>query len=447
MIKLTFTLKDGKKGDLKLPVLGSYRNSAPYDCPKTNAIITQTADALVKSRNFGRGGMNIGLLATGEDKYIKVVRDFLHRAAWAKPDHKVTETKVWYLAYTNLLLSLAAHGGLERGHTGHYFNQLWTGLAADLSGPQATAAFFRKTRWLHTLNRTWDGNFTYDCSAYKNGIFSYRGLSDTGSHLLNYCGGRNKLHITGKDPDKSLWLPAAGIDEAISLADYGIAQKSEQELLDLFSHPMPQIRVQAIWALRAILEEKPADTLGYLDEKIGRSLNSLTKDPYSDKLVDQKNKTLFYAAIAKLLKHKRHPARASGSQLIKNMPIDDFHLVADQAVAIIKDKNRTFHSYHGLGPQTNVIEMLANLKIAGGIESAFKILESPGGKAGFKLRLLMSVLPKYGANAKYALPKIKATNAGKFQKQWDAMIKKIEATSGAKKMRPIEEAKRIGLKK
>ena len=129
------------------------------------------------------------------------------------------------------------------------------------------------------------------------------------------------------------------------------------------------------------------------------------------------------------------------------MPIDDFHLVADQAVSIIKDKNRTFHSYHGLGPQTNVIEMLANLKIAGGIESAFKILESPGGKAGFKLRLLMSVLPKYGANAKYALPKIKATNAGKFQKQWDAMIKKIEATSGAKKMRPIEEAKRIGLKK
>jgi len=657
--KLTLTLKDGKKATLQLPVLGTYSATAPYHCPKTDAIITRTADHLVETRQFGRGKMNIGLLgllATGEEKYLKVVRDYLHQVDWAKPDHQVTETKVWYLAYTNLLLceyhlltkdpyvlpaikkfsvraaegrdagglwghpiatdgrlpgyaqmnctsvpmflslvlaekcgidhpeikaclaqnktfyaafigrgalpygvhdplmkafddngkgaalalafagtentrgaqffstlSLAAHGGLERGHTGHFFNQLWTGLAADLSGPKASAAFFQKTRWLHTMNRTWENSFVYDCSAYQNPIYSYRGLSNSGSHLLNYCLGRNKLFITGKAADKSLFLSEAGIEEALSLSDYGIKEKSDDELLQLFGHPMPQIRVQAIWALRAkehphtkkirelvttgtrferlsatayfgygcppalsapslpdlakilnntgedlelrahaanalchagpagrkyfpdllraILNDEPSDQLGYLDEQVIRGLNFLTADPYADQLITDKE--FFYDAIDKILRHKRHPARAAGGQLVKNMPLGHFRFVADRALAILNDDDRTFHSYHGLGPQTNIIEMLANLKIKGGIEAAFDILKSKGGKAGFKIRLLLKILPKYGANAKYALPKIKAVNAGKFQKQWDSMVTKIEASSGAKPLISLDEAKAL----
>ncbi|MFT6863088.1 MAG: hypothetical protein ACJAVK_001649 [Akkermansiaceae bacterium] len=659
--ELTLVLKDQEKVILQLPVLGEYAKTAPYHCSKTDAIITRAADHIVATGNFGRNGMNIGLLgllATGEEKYLQVVRDYLHSVAWAKPDHEVTETKAWYLSYTSILLceyylltkddyvlpaiekhairsaegrdagglwghpiatngrlpgyaqmnctsapmflslalaekcgirhpeitaclaqnqaffkgfvgrgalpygvhgpmiknfddngkgaalahafaltgntegarffsilAVAAHGGLERGHTGHFLNQLWTGLAADLCGPLATTAFFKETRWLHTMNRTWDGGFTYDCSAYKQGIYSYRGLSDEGSHLLNYCRGRNTLFITGKNADQSLWLTQGGVKEALKLPNYGISEKSEKELLALFSHPMPQIRLQAIWALRpkkhgfsetirkmvtsgtrlerlsacgyfgygcppelsapslpdlaqvlrdpkedpeirataasvfahcglagkkyfndllrVILEDKPNDTLGYLDEQVGISLNNLTKDAFADKQVTDKE--LFYAAADKLLKHKRHSGRSQGGQLIKNLPIEDFHFVADSALAIVKDEDRTFHSYHGLGPQTKVIEMFAKLKIEGGIEAAYKILESPGGKAGFKLRLLMSVLPKYGANAKYALPKIKATNAGKFQNQWDGMIKQIEASSGRQKMMTFDEAKQDGL--
>lgn len=658
--KLNLLLKGNKTVALQLPVLGNYAKTAPYNCKKTDAIITRTADFMVKNKKFGRGKMHIGLLgllATGEDKYIKVVRGFLHSAAWAKPDHKVTETKAWHLAYTSILLceyylltedeyilpaiknhavhaakgrdagglwghpiatdgrlpgyaqmnctsapmflslalaekcgishpeitaclaqnqtfykgfvgkgaipygvhgpvsnrfsdngkgaavahafaatgnkegarffsilAIAGHNALETGHTGHFLNQLWTGLGADISGPRATAAFFKETRWLHTMNRTWDGGFTYDGCGYKYATFTYRGMSDEGSHLLNYCRGRNKIYITGKNADPSLWLSAEEVEEAIKLPNYGIDKKSEKELLALFSHPMPQIRRQAIWTLRSkkhtynetirkmiktgtrlqrlsacsyfgygcppelstpsledfakilqnqkedpeiraaaasvfahcgpagkkyfnlilsvILEDKPNDPLGYLDEQLVGSLNALTPNAFADKLVTDKK--LFYAAADKILKHKRHSARSQGGQLIKNLPIEDFHLVADSSLAIIKDEDRTYHSYHGLGPQTNIIEMFAKLKIEGGIEAAYEILEKPGGKAGFKLRLLMSVIPKYGANAKYALPKIKATHAGKFQRRWDAMAKEIEASSGQKKMRSFEEAKAIG---
>jgi len=105
---LTLTLESGRKVDLQLKVLGAYSKTAPYHCPKTDAIITQTADYLVKTERFGRLKIGLlGLLATGEQKYIDVVKKALHQANWAKPDLKLTlqgTSKAWYWGYTALLL-------------------------------------------------------------------------------------------------------------------------------------------------------------------------------------------------------------------------------------------------------------------------------------------------------------------------------------------------------
>ena len=60
--------------------------------------------------------------------------------------------------------------------------------------------------------------------------------------------------------------------------------------------------------------------------------------------------------------------------------------------------------------------------------------------------MLIAVLPKYGANAKYALPRIKSITGGKFQKQWDEMIGKIESATETRKMISFEQAKRAGMK-
>lgn len=668
---LTLDLQGGKKVDLQLKTLGTFSATAPFNCPKTDAIITQTADHLVASKKFGRGGMNIGLLgllATGEPKYIGVVKDTIHGAAWAKPDIQLTlqgTSKSWSWGYTNLLLceyylltgdqyvlpaikaysvaiaqgrdaaglwghrmadpeinrgqlhgrlhgyavmnqsslplfislmladkcgikhpeiqagiaqthgfytdfigrgtlpygvhnpnsksynnngmsglaavafslhgnkegvaffsrmSAAAHNIMETGHTGHYFNQLWTGLGANLAGPETSAAFFKETRWLHTLNRTWDGNFTYDGCGYPNGIFSYRGLSDAGSHLLNLCLGRKKLFITGRDADDSIWLKGPDVEVVIGLPTMDVKSMSDEELLASFGHPMPKVRVEAIWTLRPrehtlagevrnmirhgsdlarasaigyygygcppelalsvrddlmtvlldpnesmdlraaaaaslcwlkeqahpafeeilklVVTDKPDDPRGRIDENLGSSLTIMTADPFAAGLV--KDKDLFYAAALKLMDHKRANGRTQGAKLIANMPLGDFHRVADKVLYIIADQDLTYHAYHNLGPKTESISILANLNIEGGIEAAFETLESPVGKAGFKLRMLMAVLPKYGASAKPFLPKIKATGAGKFQKQWDAMVKQIEASEGARKMISIEEAKRAG---
>jgi len=86
---LTLTLKDNKKVDLHLKVLGSYSATAPYNCPKTDAIITRAADSLLKIKDLGKSNLPIdylGLLATGEQKYIDVVKKGLPNQKWAQPD-------------------------------------------------------------------------------------------------------------------------------------------------------------------------------------------------------------------------------------------------------------------------------------------------------------------------------------------------------------------------
>jgi hypothetical protein len=666
---LQLSLKDGRKVDLQLEVLGSYSPTAPVNCPKTDAIITRTADYLAKSRKFGRGDMNIGLLgllATGEQKYIDVVREVLHNAPWAKPDinlslEKYTRT-AWSWGYTNLLLgeyylltgddqvlpafkaysvaiasgrdaaglwghgmatldlnrgqpngrlpgyavmnqsslpcflslllagkagithpeiqagiaqthgfytdfigrgtlpygvhdpnaksfnnngmsglaavafaihgnregaaffsrmSAASHNTMESGHTGHFFNQMWTGPGANVAGPETTSAFFKQTRWLHTLNRSWDGNFTYDCSEYPDGIFSYRGLSDAGSHLLNYCLGRRKLLITGRDADPSLWLKGDDVGQAIALATLDVKTLGDNELLDLFGHPLPKIRIEAVWTLRPrehkllekiramvrsgtseqrlsaigyfgyqcppeqaksaladltevlrdttedpsiraaaagslamlgeaahpcygdmlklVAEDEPDDPRGRIDEQLGSALVALCPDPYAAGLV--KDKKLFYQAVRKLLDHRRAVGRTHGARLLAKMPLEDFHYVGDRLRHIIDDQDLTYHAYHNLGPQTESLTVLANLGIDGGVEAAFKMLDSPLGKHGFKVRMLMAVLPKYGAAAKPYLPKLREmAPGGRFDKPWKEMLKSIEEAEGPARTISFEEA-------
>lgn len=669
--KLTLTLKGGKTVDLQLEVLGDASGSAPYKCAKTDAVITRAAHTMIASGRYGRFDIGLlGLMATGEEKYIDVVKKRLHAADWAKPDIELSLEKygrhAWGWGYWGIILSeyylltgddyvlpaieayavglakgrdaaglwghgiasydrndgvahgrlpgyavmnssslpcfismllaekcgvkhpeltaaikqiygfytdyigkgtlpygvhnpktkdynnngmsgmaaiafalkgdkqgatffakmsLAASYNIETGHTGHYFNQLWTGLGANVAGPKASQAFFDQTNWLHTLNRKWTGDFTYDCCAYPQGIYSYRGLSDTGSHLLNLCIGRGKLLITGRDSDQSFWLSEKEVAQAVELPTMDIKSKSDEQLLAYFGHEMPKVRLDAVWTLRArphklgdkilamtkrgthhqrdsaigyygygcpdeiakpaidtlaailrdtnedtalrgaaagalvwrkndafiyfedmlrlLVEDRPDDPRGIIDMHLGGRLAVISTDPYKDGLV--KDKDLFYAAIIKLLDHKRSDARQAGTKLIEQVPLEDFHYIADKIAHIIDDSDKTYHSYHNRGPKTGSITIYANLKIKGGIEAAFAELESPLGKAGFKIRMLMAVIPKYGPAAKQWLPKIKEVRAGKFQGQWDKMVKEIEAYPDTEvKLISVEDAIQMG---
>jgi hypothetical protein len=188
------------------------------------------------------------------------------------------------------ILSAASHGKIETGHTGHFFNMLWTPLGANLGGPELTKQFFEKTRWLQTLYRAFDGSFTFDGGSYKR-------CNSTGAHLLFYCTPRRNLYITGKGSEP-IWLTPKQAKEAVNLDDIDYEKIDDDQLLRMaVEHPIPQIRRRSVGALSQKMTELHPRLLQYLTEgsdaqktvvaqMCGWWVPDETKLPYLEGLID-----------------------------------------------------------------------------------------------------------------------------------------------------------------
>jgi hypothetical protein len=94
---------------LKLPVLGDYSASAPYDCPKSKLILEQGCKALAERMKDGAADQDpiprslnaLALLASGDPKYLPIVEK---EARWAA-DFTTDKMHTWYYGYVMMLLS------------------------------------------------------------------------------------------------------------------------------------------------------------------------------------------------------------------------------------------------------------------------------------------------------------------------------------------------------
>jgi hypothetical protein len=125
--KLTLLLDGNRTVDLQLKVIGRYSDTAPYDCPKSEAIIREAADYLIQPAkakgktpqfNAGKGQLQtgwLGLMATGDPKYIDFVKQNLPLQDWAKPNRDELMARVkgdepmsyvgWFWGYQLITLS------------------------------------------------------------------------------------------------------------------------------------------------------------------------------------------------------------------------------------------------------------------------------------------------------------------------------------------------------
>ena len=60
--KLPLTLKEGRKVSLQLRPLGPYSKTAPWNCKKTDAIITRVADQMLETKSFVGGQIPVGYI-------------------------------------------------------------------------------------------------------------------------------------------------------------------------------------------------------------------------------------------------------------------------------------------------------------------------------------------------------------------------------------------------
>ncbi len=94
---------------LKLPVLGSYSATAPYDCPKSERILERGCAALALRMAEPGYGPNpiprslnaLALLASGNEKYLPLVR---REVQWAS-NFSAKSFQTWYYGYTCILLA------------------------------------------------------------------------------------------------------------------------------------------------------------------------------------------------------------------------------------------------------------------------------------------------------------------------------------------------------
>ena len=155
-------------------------------------------------------------------------------------------------------MSVASHGP-ERdcGHTGNYFNILWSLPGVAQAGPHATGAWMKEFGgWYFDLALSWDGSFPHQGPPEPD-YDSYEGWDSTGGYLLAYAMPLKKIHLTGKSPRLAPQLDSA---TAQSLIEDGRGwdnkdrngtydQFSAEQLLERLASWSPIVRERAAMAL------------------------------------------------------------------------------------------------------------------------------------------------------------------------------------------------------
>ncbi len=135
------------------------------------------------------------------------------------------------------------------GHTGPWFNYLWSPLGAAMGGEEAAAEHFRRISWDLDLSRRWDGGFAFNSLAGQSepgGTPTWR--SDFPMYtpaLLVYALPLRQLVITGKNLTPDRWLTTSEVADAAFADDYVASARTTQQLvadLGLFS---PKVQYQA----------------------------------------------------------------------------------------------------------------------------------------------------------------------------------------------------------
>jgi len=155
-------------------------------------------------------------------------------------------------------MSIASHGPeRDTGHTGNFFNILWSLPGVAQSGPNATGAWMQEFgAWYFDLARRWDGTFLHQGPPEMDED-SYAGWDCTGVYLLAYAMPLKRIYLTGKRPGVTPQLDAAAA-QALILDGRGWSNKDRNsaydklntdQLLERLGSWSPVVRERAAMAL------------------------------------------------------------------------------------------------------------------------------------------------------------------------------------------------------
>jgi hypothetical protein len=171
-------------------------------------------------------------------------------------------------------MSVASHGPeRDTGHTGNFFNILWSLPGVSLSGPNAAGAWMQEFgAWYFDLARRWDGTFAHQ-GPPEMGNDKYAGWDCTGAYLLAYAIPLKKLHLTATRGSSVPQLDASAASGLIN-DGRGWSNKDRNSLYDNLSVEQlaarlsswsPVVRERAAMALARRPDDVAARLIGLLD--------------------------------------------------------------------------------------------------------------------------------------------------------------------------------------
>ena len=171
-------------------------------------------------------------------------------------------------------MAVASHGN-ERdcGHTGNYFNLLWSLPAIGQAGPQATGAWMQEFGgWYHDFARRWDGSFAHQGPPEPDHD-SYHGWDATGAYLLGYALPLRKIRLTGKvsgvvqplslETAQTIVADGRGWDNKDRRSFYD--QLTDTQLVERLGSWSPIVRERAAMAISWRKEPPISDVIALLD--------------------------------------------------------------------------------------------------------------------------------------------------------------------------------------
>ncbi len=175
-------------------------------------------------------------------------------------------------------MCLASHGAeRDTGHTGNFFNVLWSMQGVAQNGPVASGAWMNEFgAWYYDLAREWDGSFIHQ-GPPAVGYDSYRYWDSTGAYMLAYAMPLKKIYLTGKS---GRVVEALGKEQALSIIEDGrgwsnkdrdsyYKSLSKEEIMKRLGSWSPIVRERAVSVLSK--EKMGAD--------IGKELIAMLESP------------------------------------------------------------------------------------------------------------------------------------------------------------------------
>lgn len=175
--------------------------------------------------------------------------------------------------------AVASHGA-ERdcGHTGNYFNIVWSLPAVALAGPQATGAWMHEFgAWYFDLARQHDGTFVHQ-GPPEPGDDSFGGWDATGGYLLASALPLKRLALTGRDASL---VPAMSLDvvEGLIADGRGWTNKDRTSFYDAMSDA-DLVRRLGSWSTP--VRERAAEALGRRNAAVVPELIAMLDSPSVD---------------------------------------------------------------------------------------------------------------------------------------------------------------------